>query len=284
MKRELAAAFRGMTGYLFSAFLLLFAGIYTMAYNLSGVYANFEYVLDAIAFLYLIEVPILTMRQLAEEKRQKTDLLLYSLPIRLSDVVLGKYLAMLAVLLAPCAVLALYPLLLTRFGAVPLATAYGALAGFYLLGACLLSVGLFISSLTESQVASAVLTLAALLILYFMSALASFVPAEAFASLIALIALVALFAFALYRLSRNPIVAIGAGLLGAGGLCAWYAADSAAFAGLFGRIMEQLSVFERFYGFVDGVFDLTSVVYDLSIIGVFLFLTVQSLEKRRWSE
>lgn len=83
-----------MTGYLFIAFVLLFAGIYTMMYNLSGAYANFEYVLDAISFLYLIAVPVLTMRAVAEEKRQKTDQLLYSLPIRLSGVVLGKYLAM----------------------------------------------------------------------------------------------------------------------------------------------------------------------------------------------
>ena len=89
-RREMGAYFHGVTGYLFMAFVLVFAGIYTMVYNLSGLYANFEYVLDAISFIYLIAVPVLTMRSVAEEKRQRTDQLLYSLPIRLVDVVAGK--------------------------------------------------------------------------------------------------------------------------------------------------------------------------------------------------
>lgn len=133
-RREMGAYFHGVTGYLFMAFVLVFAGIYTMVYNLSGLYANFEYVLDAISFIYLIAVPVLTMRSVAEEKRQRTDQLLYSLPIRLVDVVAGKYLAMLAVLAAPTAVMGLYPLLLSRFGSVYLPTAYASLLAFFLLG------------------------------------------------------------------------------------------------------------------------------------------------------
>ena len=174
-RREVASYFKGMLGYLIAAFVLVFAGIYTMAYNLSGVYANFEYTLSAIAFIYLIAVPILSMRSLAEERRQKTDQLLYALPIRLSDVVLGKYLAMLVVLAVPTLIMALYPLILSQFGTVSFATAYGALFAFFLLGACLLSVGLFISSVTENQVAAAVITLVAVLLLYFMSGLSDFV-------------------------------------------------------------------------------------------------------------
>lgn len=284
LRRELSAYFKGMTGYLITAFVLLFAGIYTMAYNLSGQYANFEYALDSISFIYLIAAPILSMRTLAEERRQKTDQLLYSLPVSLSAVVIGKYLAMLAVLAVPCAVMALYPLILSQFGAVSFGTAYGALLGFFLLGASLLSVGLFVSSITESQVASAVVTLAAGLLLYFMTALASFVSTEPQASLIALMLLALLAAVALNRLARNPIVAACFFAACVGGLLAAYAVDGAMFEGLFGAIMGQLSVFDRFYGFVDGVFDLTAVAYDLSFIAVFLFLTVQAMEKRRWSE
>lgn len=284
LRRELSAYFKGMTGYLITAFVLLFAGIYTMAYNLSGQYANFEYALDSISFIYLIAAPILSMRTLAEERRQKTDQLLYSLPVSLSAVVIGKYLAMLAVLAVPCAVMALYPLILSQFGAVSFGTAYGALLGFFLLGASLLSVGLFVSSITESQVASAVVTLAAGLLLYFMTALASFVSTEPQASLIALMLLALLAAVALNRLARNPIVSACFFAACVGGLLAAYAVDGAMFEGLFGAIMGQLSVFDRFYGFVDGVFDLTAVAYDLSFIAVFLFLTVQAMEKRRWSE
>ena len=104
-RREVGSYFKGVLGYLLAAFLLVFAGIYCMAYNLSGYYANFEYVLSGISFIYLIAVPIISMRAVAEEKRQKTDQLLYSLPIRLSSVVMGKYLAMLTVLAVPTLIL-----------------------------------------------------------------------------------------------------------------------------------------------------------------------------------
>lgn len=283
-KREVRSYFHGVMGYLFAAFLLIFVGIYTMAYNLSGYYANFEYVLDAVSFVYMIAVPILTMRSVAEEKRQKTDQLLYSLPMRLSDVIIGKYLAMLAVLAVPCCVMALYPPVLSQFGAIAFGTAYGALVGFFMLGACLLAIGLFVSSTTESQVAAAVITLVIMLLLFFMNSLSGFVSTSAGASLTALSVVVVIFSVILYLLAKNPIVSILTALIGVGGLYVWHAADSAAFSGLFGDIMSQLSVFDRFYGFIDGVFDLTAIVYYISIICVFLFLSVQSMEKRRWSE
>ena len=283
-QREVASYFKGMLGALFAAFMLIFAGIYTMAYNLSGYYANFEYVLDSISFIYLIAVPILTMRSVAEEKKQKTDQLLYSLPVRLSDVVIGKYLAMLVVLAAPMGILCLYPLVLSQFGTVSFATAYGSIFGFFLLGATLIAMGLFISSVTESQVASAVITLVATLIFYLMGGLASFVSTAASASLMALCVLVVVFAVVLYIVAKNPVVSVLAAVLGLGGLYIWYAADSSAFSGLFADMMNQLSLFDRFYTFVNGVFDLTAIVYYLSITCVFLFLAVQALEKRRWSE
>lgn len=283
-KRELNAYFKGILGYLFAAFLLIFAGIYTMVYNLSGYYANFEYVLSAICFIYLIGVPILTMRSVAEEKRQKTDQLLYSLPIRMSDVIVGKYLAMVTVLAAPMAILALYPLILTQFGNVSLGTAYGALIAFFLLGACLLSIGLFISSVTESPVAAAVVTLVVLLLLFFMNGLSSYISTSSGASLIAMCIVVLTFALVLQVLAKNSIVTLAVAAIGCGGLLIWNQADSAAFSGLFGDMLSQLSVFDRFDTFVSGVFDLSAVVYYGSIICVFLFLTVQAMEKRRWSE
>lgn len=132
----------GNLEYLFATFLLIFVGIYTMVYNLSGYYANFEYALDAMSFVYLIAVPVLTMRSVAEERRQKTDQLLYSLPILLSDVVIGKFLAMFVVLAAPTLGMVLHPLILSQFGTVSLFTAYGVFLVFFLLGASLISIGL----------------------------------------------------------------------------------------------------------------------------------------------
>ena len=283
-RRELGSYFKGVLGYLLGAFLLIFVGIYTMAYNLSGYCNNFEYVLSSISFIYLITVPIISMRALAEEKRQKTDQLLYALPIRLSDVVIGKYLGMVCVLLLPLAITALYPLILSQWGTISFANAYGALFAFFLLGACLLSIGLFISSMTESQVASAVITLVVMLLLYFMSGLASYVSTDSSSSLIALCVLAVLFALVLQVLTKNPILSVGVGAILVGGLFLWHNVDADVFSGLFPNMMNAISVFERFDTFVDGVFDLTAIVYYLSIIVVFLFLTVQAMEKRRWSE
>ena len=108
-RHELSSYFTGVTGYVFSAFLLLFTGIYTMVYNLQSASVHFEYVLGSMSFVFLIIVPILTMRVLAEERRQKTDQLLYSLPLTMTQVVLGKFAAMLVVFAAPMAVICLYP-------------------------------------------------------------------------------------------------------------------------------------------------------------------------------
>ena len=185
--------------------------------------------LSAISFIYLIAVPIISMRALAEEKRQKTDQLLYSLPIRLSSVVVGKYLGMLVVLALPVLIMALYPLVLSQFGPIHYGSAYGALFAFFLLGACLLSVGLFISSVTESQVAAAVITLVTMLLLYFMTGLSGFLSTESSVSLIALMILAIVFAVILQLLAKNPIVSILTAAVGCGGLYLWYAANPSFF-------------------------------------------------------
>ena len=281
--KELKLNFTGFTGYLYGAFILLFVGIYTMAINLSGGYAQFEYVLESMAFIYLIACPVLTMRAFAEEKRSKTDQLLYSLPIRLSDVVVGKYLAMLTVSLLPVAVVSVYPLLLSGYGHVDMRSAYASILMFFLLGACLTSIGMFISSVTENQVTSAVVTLVIMLITYFMTSLASYVSTASSSSLIALSALALVLAAIVYLFTKNLSVACLTAAALVGALLIAYAIDASAFSGLFPALMKKLSLFERFYGTIGGMFDLTAIVYYLSIIGVFLFFTTETLEKRRWS-
>ncbi len=281
--KELKLNFTGFTGYLYGAFILLFVGIYTMAINLSGGYAQFEYVLESMAFIYLIACPVLTMRAFAEEKRSKTDQLLYSLPIRLSDVVVGKYLAMLTVSLLPVAVVSVYPLLLSGYGHVDMRSAYASILMFFLLGACLTSIGMFISSVTENQVTSAVVTLVIMLITYFMTSLASYVSTASSSSLIALSALALVLAAIVYLFTKNLSVAFLTAAAIIGALLIAYAIDASAFSGLFPALMKKLSLFERFYGTIGGMFDLTAIVYYLSIIGVFLFFTTETLEKRRWS-
>lgn len=283
-KHELNSYFTSLTGYVFGAFLLLFTGIYMLAYNLQAYYTNFEYVMGGMSFVFLVIVPILTMRVLAEERRQKTDQLLYSLPISMTEVVLGKYAAMMVMLLVPMCIVCLYPLILSAYGDVYLPAAFGAIVGFLFLGAALIAIGTFVSSVTESQAVAAGLCFVVMLLNYFLADLADFVSTSAFASFAAFTLLVLVLMLVVRLMTKNTTAALIVGIVGETCLLVPYILDSTKFEGLFPEIMEELSLFERFYGFVDGVFDLTSIVYFMTIVGVFLFLSVQSMEKRRWSE
>ena len=283
-RHELQMHFTGLSAYVFGAFMLLFAGIYTTAYNIRGGLADFQYVLSAMAFVFLIIVPIATMRSIAEERRQKTDQLLYSLPLTAAEVVLGKYAAMLVLLLVPVGIICVYPLILSAYGKVYLPLAYGAMTGFFFLGAALLAAGLFISSLTESQAVAAGACFAALLVNYFLSGLADLMSGTAAASFLGLSISAALLALIFLRMTRSSFVSGLLFVLIETGIFAFYIFDQSAFEGLFPGILKELSLFSRFEGFVNGVFDVTALVFYVSAAGVFLFLTVLSMEKRRWAE
>lgn len=227
-EREFRSYFTSVSGYVFAAFLLLFAGIYTMSVCLFGGYANFEYVLGNMSFIFLLIVPVITMKTFAEERRQRTDQLLYALPIGMTKVVLGKYLALLAVFAVPMVIIALYPLVLSLYGTLSFRTILTTFIGFLLLGASLLSIGMFLSSLTESQPLAAGGTFLVLLLNFFSSSLASY-------------------------------ISVGSSLL------------------------TSLCLFDRIDDFVYGILNLNSVIFYLSVIVFFVFLTIQACEKRRWS-
>lgn len=282
-RHELSLCAGSMTTYVFGAFLLVFTGIGALIYNINASVANFEYVLGFISIVFVVIIPILTMRILAEERRQRTDQLLYSLPVTMTDVVLGKYLALLVVYLVPVAVIGFYPLLFSRYGEVYLPAAYGALAAFFFLGAALISIGMYISSLTESQGMAAGICVAVLLFLYYSATLADYVSSTAVGSLAGILVVVVLLGFLARYLTGSEL----AGGLLAGGLAlaalAAYVAEPSLLEGLLPQVMHQISLFERFEIFVNGIFDLTVLVYDCSVTAFFLFLCVQSLEKRRYS-
>ena len=147
-RHELGGYFHSLTAYVFGMFLLAFIGIGSMLYNLQAAVSNFEFVLSFGSMVFVVIVPVLTMRVIAEERKQKTDQLLYALPITTTQVILGKYLALLVVYLIPLALISLYPLLFAQFGEVYLPTSYGSILAFFVLGAALIALGVFISSLT----------------------------------------------------------------------------------------------------------------------------------------
>lgn len=165
-KREFRSYMNNVIGYGFIAFLLLFAGVLIVVNNVLLASAHFEYTMSILQIVLIVAIPVLAMRAIAEEKRSRVDLLIYSLPLKLSSVVLGKYFAMLAVFSIACGILALYPLVLRLFGLVALTSAYVSLLGFWLLGAALLALCLFLSSLTESQIIAALLGVGGVLLLY----------------------------------------------------------------------------------------------------------------------
>ena len=283
-RHELSSYFTSVYAYVFAAFLLLFAGIYTMAINISSAYTDFEYVLSNMSFIFLIIVPIITMRVIAEERRQRTDNLLYSLPFSMTDVTLGKYFALLVVFLIPVLIIGLYPIILSAFGNMNLKAAFSGLLGFYLLGAALIAIGMFISSLTENQAVAAGLCFVVMLVNYFIVSLAAYVSSTSFASFMAFTIVIILAAVIFFVMTRNGFAAAVMGLMLEAALMILYIIKTDLFEGLFSDVMEQLSVFQRFYDMTEGIFDIRSVVYLISVACVFVFLTVQSLEKRRWSE
>ena len=283
LKHELRLYFQSLTAYVFGAFLLLVVGIGAMLYNLQAAVSNFEYVLSFSSMVFAVIVPILTMRVIAEERKQKTDQLLYSLPISTTSVIVGKYLALLTVYLVPLAFICLYPLIFSQYGDVYLLASYGSLFAFFVLGAALIAVGVFISSLTENQGFAAGIGIAVILFNYFSVSLAEYTSATAFGSAVALFVISALIGWIIKSITRNETIGYSIGLALMFTTTIFFTIDSDQFEGLLPDIMKKLSLFDRLETFVNGVFDLTALVYFGSVIVFFLFLSVQSLEKRRYN-
>lgn len=283
-RHELSGWFSSVTTYVLGAFLLLFGGIYTMVICLQSQVGNFEYVFANMTIIFLFVIPIATMKIIAEEKRQKTDQLLYSMPISMTEVVMGKYLAMLIVFIIPIAIILAYPVALSAYGDVYLPAAFSAGLGYFLLGAALLAIGMFVSSISEAQPTAAGLCFVVMLLNYYLTSLTSYVPEDAYASLLAFAVLGLLFALIVRLMTKSSFAATVTAVVLEGALVLLYIFSQDSFTGLFSKVMGELSLFEQFYQFVYGIFDLSSVVYLLSVCAVIIFLSVQSMEKRRWSE
>ena len=282
-KRELRSYLTSMIGYIFIFFILLLTGIYFSAYQLSAAYPKFEYTLSALTFVFLISVPILTMRILAEERKQKTDQLLLTSPVSVEKIVMGKYLALVTVFAIPMAIICFYPLLMTKFGTVSLGTAYTAILGFFLLGCANLAVGVFISSLTESQVIAAVLTFILLFAFYMMNGISSFFSEGALSTCITFGLLILAAAIIIYTMIKNLMISAVVCVAREAVLAVLYVVNSEFFAGGIQKVLQVFNISGHFDNFANGIFDIKGVVYFLSVVAVCVFLTIQSIVKRRWN-
>lgn len=283
LKHELKSYFRSLTAYVFGAGLLLAVGLGAMLYNIEAAVSNFEFALSYFSIIFAVIVPILTMRVIAEERKQKTDQLLYSLPITTTQVIVGKYLALLTVYMIPLCIVAVYPLIFSQFGEVYLLTSYGSMLAFFIMGAALIALGVFISSLTDNQGFAAGIGIAVILLNYFSVSLSEYVSTTAFGSVVALCVIILALGAVIKHLTKNENLAYGVCFVLIAAIAITSFVNGGIFEGLLPSIMTKLSLFDRFTGFVNGVFDMTSIVYYASVIVLFLFLSIQSLEKRRYN-
>lgn len=231
-KKEFLSYMHSVVGFLFMAVTIFFFALYATVYNLLSGYPYVSYTLSAIIFLFLLAIPILSMRILAEERKQRTDQLILTAPVSVGKIVLGKFFAMAAIFMIPVLLMCVFPLNLQKFGTISMGETYVAILAFALYGLTCIAVGLFISSITESQVIAAVLSFGILFLTYMMSGI------------------------------QNIISSTG------------------------NLLTKFLGIFDfqtRFANMTNGILDITAVVYFISVIGLLLFLTTQSIQKRRYS-
>jgi len=285
-KRELRSYFHGMLGYVLTAFLLASSGIYFLALNLGYGLTDFGYyTLYRTIFMLLLYIPVLTMRSLAEERRSRTDQLLLTSPVPVWGIVLGKFFAMCAVFALPCLMDVVMILVLWALGGtVPaLAANFAALLCYFLLGCAAIAMGEFLSGLTENPIIAAVAGFSVLLLAYMMPSLRSLFNAGSAVALAVFTAIAGAASLMAGLRTRSFILGcltFAALCLGLTGL---FLLQSAWLTEAFSAVLSVLCFFTPFEDFVNNSFSLPTLVYYLTVTGMFLFFTAQSIEKRRWN-
>lgn len=281
-KKEMRTFFTQMTGYVFVGFLLLLMGIWFVFMNLMAFTANFHFVLSNVTIFFFILIPTLTMRIFSEEAKQKTDQLLFTSPLNAGQIVVGKFLAAITLFFVGVVISVLLPLMIRNDADLPVTQIFGAYIGFVLLGVACIALGIFISVLTENQIIAAVATMGAIFVFFLIDMIALSLPTSTFASLMFVVFLIAAATAIWYNSTRNIIASIIFGVfasLVAGGL---YLFDNHIYDGVIVRVLLWFSIFTRFNTFGHGILHISYVVYYISFSLLFVYLTVNVIEKRRW--
>ena len=283
-ERELKSYFHSMTGCVFIAFLVMFTGIYFMAYNLNAGYPYFSYTLSGSLIVFLVGIPLLTMRSFSEERKTKTDQLLLTAPVSLTKVVLGKYFAMVTVLAVPNVIFCLFPLLIKLQGTAYLLVDYSSIAVFFLLGCVYLAIGMFMSSLTESQIIAFISTFGILLLLYLWDGILSFLPGSAFSGMIGILLILTLIVVYIYHMTKNWMLAAGIEAVGIAAALIVYFVKSSLYENLLAKLLGRLALADVFMNISSSnIVDVSGLLLYVSILIIFVFLTIQTIQKRRWS-
>lgn len=282
-KREFKSCFTGMIGWVIAAVSLFFLGLYFTNRNLLYASSDFASVLYTMTMILLFLLPAISMRSFAEERKNKTDQLLLTSPVSIPAIVAGKFLAELAVFALPLAAAVVMPLLLQSFGTVSLVAAYSALLGYLLLGGACLAVGTWISALTENQILAYLATFGALLVAYLMNGIQTmFTTGNLLAFIVFMIVLLVasvLVGVICKRLAAGAVVFCAGAVV----LFVLFQLRPAWLLTAFNAVLSALALFEPFKDIVGGMFSIPAIVYYLSVMGLFLFLTGQALARRRWN-
>lgn len=283
-KRELRSYFQSMVGCVFIAFLIAFTGIYFMAYNLMSGYPYFSYTLSGSLIVFIVGIPLITMRSFSEERKNKTDQMLLTAPVSLGKVVLGKYLAMATVIAVPNLIFCAFPLIIKSQGTAYLKVDYISIGVFFLLGCVYAAIGMFLSSLTESQIIAFISTFGILLILYLWDGILSMLPGTAVSGLVGILILLTVVSFYIYRMTDNILIPGALEVIGVLAAVIVYIVKAEVYENLLTNLLGKLALANVFTDITsDSIVDVTGIALLLSLIVVFVFLTVQSIQKRRWS-
>ena len=278
--KEMRSYFHSLAAYIYFALFIAATGVYFSVICMSYGYTDYsQYVFSNSTILYIVIVPILTMRLFAEEKKQRTDQLLYTSPIRPGSIVLGKYLASVTLLAMSMLVSLIEAGVLSMFGSVSWKTVLTGCLGYFLLGA----VGMFVSSITDNQMIAAALSFAVVLFCMLLPNISNVVPGRARYTYLVCVLAVLLVAWFFYDETKNMKIAAGVGIAGIAVIGVLSKVKPALFDNGLSKIIDWFSVLDRFNDFCSGILNASSIVYYVSFIAVFLFLTMQGIEKRRWN-
>ncbi|NQT59406.1 MAG: ABC transporter permease [Bacteroidetes bacterium] len=282
-KKEIKSYFLTPGAYIFMGAFLLIAGLLFSLQNIFSGNSDYASFLSSLIFIFLLVVPILTMRLFTEEKRQKTDVLLLSSPVSISGIVLGKYLAAVTVFLLTLMITMLYPLFLSFHGRMDWAQIWGTYIGFFFLGSAFIAIGTFLSEVAESQTSAAILTFCGLLASWVIDYVRSFVPMSSMAGAVFILILAGIAIAVFQSKAQDWRISAAAALVAVVVALILYIVTPDVLYGLISKFIAWFSLTSRFQRFSMGILKLDAVVYYMSFSAFFLYATGSRIENRRWS-
>ena len=282
-KRELKAYFFTPIGYIYMGLFLLLTGVFYFFDNLLGGRSQYSGFLGSLLLIFLFAVPLLTMRLFSEEKRQKTDQLLLTSPVSITAIVCGKFFAAMAVFCATLLVTAAYAVVIAVYGDLEIWETFGSYIGYIFLGASYMSLGIFISASTENQLTAALVSFFTLMFIWLLDPVSQIVPSDTRTGIISAVVLLAAVLLFVYLNTRNWIIVLGAAILGGLVIGGFFLFKQDVFFGFIRKFLGWFSLNRRYQTFSMGLLKFDALLYYASFSGLFLFLTVRLIEKRRWN-